>query len=746
MKEGVKTKKQTEKIITFPDIEKEIQKLDENSSKIDFEKIFEKIPPDDPIMEDKVIKAINVQTGIGIRKLDKLMGKIHGDKKLTPQMLKVLRLQNKYPNNGFFVFGFSIIELSDNEINLVEISESGRGVPQRIPIAKFDLKFMWVTKDRKMDNIERYVFESGGDIKYNFTIGEFLRKFDDKIFKGSFGRDVIKFLFLNAISMMEKRTPSYILGFDNGWYLPLDEANSKYSIIIYTDEQRNVLNNCRSMYKSYNQKEKDEIKEDMKKFIKITRVPSGHLAIIIAYSIIAPFKLFFMKKYNLFPSLIMEGAKHTGKTTLLDFYGNHFYGHYPEHMSGQTAKSIARLEDTISASTFPRVIDELNKVSFEIVDVIKEMATSVSDYKRKTSAVSQFSKPKITPLIITSNDIGSYFKDSANSSRAIIIDLDISISRDDRWIKLRDKLRNMKLFSLVYDYTKDWTDKDVANLATEAIGRDIKPDEKKKTWKTIGKTPEEIISSRNPKLEQDYPRIMEIFKIILAGVHLFEKVFSVKLDTSDILPLLVGSRRSILEDLVDKFYGFCDSAKDFDPLNPESRSHRYLTNLLETRMLGREGEKEKTYIFTQDNLHDFNTYNQYLDGRKYSLRELGGLIQDAIEEKDLVKYTNIFYNGKNTKVIRIKMDFISGKFSRKEVARKEQRMKQIKDKDEKDLMSEMFRLAKEEASRIEEQRLKHDPKYIAEKEEYERKEELDKITWKIQQERMKKEKEKENGK
>ncbi len=659
MTEKNEKKKDSDKI-KFGNFKDALDNLDEHSTQIEIEKIFKKVPVDDVVLEDKILKAVNEKTKLGKSNINRILKQVREDVDLTPLMVKLLNIQKRNPENEYVMHDVMVIEVSD-EINIIELDKNNPGNVIRSKIAGFGIEFLWYTLDKQSNNVERYGVIAGKKVLNNCTVEEFIKIQEGLILRGNFGKDIIRVLFMKARRTIREKKPKYILGFKNGWYLPVDEDKENYMIIAYTDEQRNVLRRCKKMYKEYPVKEKNDIKKKMNEFVRITQIPKDFLHIILAYCIIAPFKLSFMEKFGLFPNLILEGTKHTGKTAIIDFFGNYFYKHYKEHMSGQTAKSMARFEDTISSSTFPRVIDEFNGVSVEVIDMLKEMATSVSDYRRKTSATTQFSRPKITPLIITSNDIGVHFNDSANSSRAITLNFKVTIQRDNQWVKLKNELRRKKLFSLVYDYTKDWKNKEVIDLVERAIEKIITRQEKK-SWKMKKFTPSEIVLQRYQKVEKDYPRILEIFQIILAGAQLFEEVFGVKLDTNEFLSILVGSRRELLTDLIDKFFIFCDNAIMYDPTDPEARSHKYLNHRLEERNV--RGKPAGEFVFTQDNLHDFNTYNQFLDQKKYRLRELGNLLEEALEVKDLVRYKNVRFKSVVRWAIVIKMDFIKGRYRR----------------------------------------------------------------------------------
>ncbi len=414
-----------------------------------------------------------------------------------------------------------------------------------------------------------------------------------------------------------------------------------YTIVAETDEQRQVLKRCMKMYKKYNQEEKIEIIEKLKRNIEITQMPQEHLTIIIAWSIISSFKLYFIEKIGLFPHLILSGEQYTAKTSVADLHTTYLYGHYKEHCGGQTCKSLARFEDIITASTFPRMIDEFEGFSKGIADVLRELATSTSDYKRKTSATTQISRPKVTPIITTSNSLAEFFSQPENSSRAIILEFEKIIKRDPEWIELRNELKKVKLFSLLYDYTKNWKDKELDELMIRANETNNIDEEINR----IEKANNGIIN-----VDVNYPRIREIYLIIITGVQLYREVFGIELPLKNVLRTLIKARRNVNRELLERFVEFCKQAKNYTYYDIyEIRKPVYLT--VELRWNQRDG-----YYFQQSHLGGFNSYIRMFGMKPYKkLATLSRELVEALRDKELIRYLNrkVGTNKAQTKVIVI---------------------------------------------------------------------------------------------
>ena len=407
-----------------------------------------------------------------------------------------------------------------------------------------------------------------------------------------------------------------------------------YSIMWITDEQRKVLKRGEKMYKKHSQKKKEEITKKLIRFIKMTQMPREYLDILISWSIISPFKLYFIKKFGLFPVLILEGERNGGKSTTANFWTTDFYGHYKEHCSGMTASSWRRFEDMITASTFPRMIDDFENVDKRTVNLIKESCTSKSDWSRKTSGKDQLYKPKVTPLCITSQDLGDNFSDTANLSRAIILDFKESIKRDPEWMKLRDELKKEKLFSLLYDYTKDWKDKDLDELvkkANETINID----------KIIKRVEENSRGMLN--VDKHYPRIREIYQILTTGAYLFREAFGIKLSLKNVFETLVSSRRNVTEEFLTQFLAFCNMAKDYDV---DYNRKKFLSTELEWDI------KKDIFYFTQANLRDYKDFAN----TKIKLKPLYDKLIEALTDKTLIKYANPRIEGRRQQWLMVIKD------------------------------------------------------------------------------------------
>ena len=631
--------------LSIPQLNESINNLTDVTNQRDYDKILINIPENKPILHKTLFKAIAKKTEFTLKEIRTQYSELHKSpkvktdtkkKRLTIDKLEAnLKKNPKNKKSEYLKYNDKLIQITPSKIYLITLNKSGGYYPPVI-MADFSLKILSKTIDYKNHKKTYYTFLVNKNLFYNYNILDFLDIHADKIYKGTLGRDVVKFIFNNPSKNIPEKKAKKTCGWKNRWYL-IFIKDADFSLMWDTDEQKEVINNCRKIYKVYTQEEKEEIISMFKELIEITDMPKDYITIIVSWSIISVFKLYFIKHLNLFVHLFLSGKLTAGKSTFLDVFTTDFYKVNKKHTAGQTVKSVARFENISTASTFPRMIDQFENYSKAVVDVLKEMATSDSNYKRQTGVKHQISKPKVTPICATANNIGNHFKDPSDLSRAIILDYDKPIKDNPRWAELSNKLRKEKPFSLLYDYTNDWTNKDITKLIKEA-----------NETINIDKIIEKIEKANNGIIDIDinYPRIRKVYQIIVAGVYLFWKVFGIKLplEKVNVFKTLLKLRRNVGEELLDRFIAFCRQAKDFTYIE---RPPSYLTVPLKYN-------QTDGYNFESTHLRDFNTFMRSFGKEVFDRKNLAEMLTETLTDKTLIKYTNRKKGyTKSTKVIVI---------------------------------------------------------------------------------------------
>jgi len=552
-------------------------------------------------------------------------------RRYPPNMVDIftnVTLDNDYisPNTRTIPFNKDIIVITDNRVYLFS-----NYIPNIICDSKIDVVSK-VLDERKEE--ELFTFKIG-NIEYpSYTINGIIRKLGKKIFIGKKGTDVVAHLIEEISKTLDERKSIYIPGWNNGWYTPMDEEEKGFTIVHYSEEQRSTWNNCKNMYKEYSPEEKEEIKNKLQEFVKLTDMPEAYKAITIGLALMVPFRLYFIKKFGIFPHLALYGRTTAGKTHWLDFWTTHFTKHRLKHMSGKTASSATRIESAMTGFTGAVMVDDYKiKSSYDATDmemVLKESATGISLRKRMRSDGITFSDNRevISSIFTTSNELGELMLKSAIMARCVSLCYDNPIVVNKDWIKLELELIQEKPFSLLYDYTKKWTDKHLDKL--------VEVTEKNKSLNYINPNIVDIL----------YPKLLSIYKIALAGCLLAKKLYGVKLETKDIWKTLIEARRTAVKEFIGIFLSYCKWAIHLDPAKPIPR---YLTMQLTYNSIN------KVYVLSYPCLRDWiKFYGGYTnDLIKFKLSTLFERLFEALEFKDLIKLGYIWHDGKNIRGIWI---------------------------------------------------------------------------------------------
>ncbi len=559
-------------------------------------------------------------------------------------------------------FNACLIKVCRNDVIRTEFKVSSKGNAYEVDTLILDgnLDILFKTTDISQDDLFTFTFKN--KIYRTLPIEIVLKKIQDQIYLGSTGRDIIKRIFNYVGDQLEenKYKDEYILGFNNGWKLPQNEKQGKFLLVIYTDYQNITYENAIDILKNYTIEEKEDITNNFKDFLERTQVNPLKQAVIIGWAMASPFRLSLINELDIFPILYLYGIRHSGKSQLEKFYITDFFNIYERSLSPNTLESPARFEDHLSESTFAHNIQEIDKVNNTYaIPLIKDHATFSTHYERKKNARElDFRKQKTAGLCLDSNVLIEKLKDFAANSKVLLLEFseEDKVNVDDKWKQLFKKLTKEKLFSFIYEYTKDWRNKDIFHKLKE-IKNNIK--------RTIGE-------HRYERIDINNPRLLNIYQIILFGLELFEQSFNIDLEDilefnkDDILEELLISRQVIPSDLRDKFIHFCLVAKSFDEGYTDEETKRYirgtnpkfLTNKLRTY-------KKVNYVFTQDNLRDFN---EYLGNKEsYNLKSLSELLFDSLMEleknNNILEYTRPYIKGKQVRALLIDKNWLDGEIN-----------------------------------------------------------------------------------
>ena len=121
------------------------------------------------------------------------------------------------------------------------------------------------TYDYKTNNRELFSFWFNDHYYPTMPMSNILELLEPFMYKGFKGRDIIKRVFNTLGKKKQTVKAEYILGFNNGWKLPqLEEANG-YTIIQYTDYQRDAYNRAKKIIEIYSETKKNQLLKNFKR-------------------------------------------------------------------------------------------------------------------------------------------------------------------------------------------------------------------------------------------------------------------------------------------------------------------------------------------------------------------------------------------------------------------------------------------------------------------------------------------------
>jgi len=255
-----------------------INKLDENYYDKDIIDIIKLIPEENSIvLKQRVFEKIMEKTGLGRRQLNNIERSAQNEISayntvvLNSMMLKwkdILEKENE--NNEYIIYENQMIEISETEINLLTDWNMETNVYLPKHIAGFGLRIIFKIIDKRNHNIELYTFYSNNSLYDIYSVEDFMDIKKYKMAKGNFGRDIIRYIFIEKEKNIPTLKAKYTLGYKHKWILPFiqEDGLNKYAIVCDTDEQKDELKASRKMYKAHTPEEIEKIKKYLRVLIK----------------------------------------------------------------------------------------------------------------------------------------------------------------------------------------------------------------------------------------------------------------------------------------------------------------------------------------------------------------------------------------------------------------------------------------------------------------------------------------------
>ena len=569
-----------------------------------------------------IIEFFNSKFNFGKREAGKIIKQIH----ILEQKNKFDIIKNDQKNQEIDFKRYNIIEYDKNDIidtdkGIILRSTNRDGDPVDLEILNTNFEVLFKVKEPYGDNIYRYIIKIGKDVFFPKTIKEILIQLEPITQKGPIGRDILKKIINTRDKEIKQVNAEHIVGWSDGWKLPFTQEKLGMRLISYTTYQKKIQKRCENIIKIYTPEEKEKIIKKLKRFIEITDIDKDKLSIILSYNMIAPFRIDVLKFFRNFPLLILYGDPESGKSEILDFSIIDFFGVWDNHLSPNQIGNAAKLEDWLSTSSFPIFISEVEKIKDpEVLNIIKDHCTSTGLYTRKTGPLDAYERLRTAALVIDGNIFPKELKTEAIISRSIIIHINKHIKKNWEWIDLKRELKKIKFFSFFYEHTKDWDQKKLFEELTEI----------RKSYITEG-------------WEDQYRRLIPKYLILLYGKKLFKDIYGIDLPSDNYLKTLINGELQIQQNFIDVFKTFCDNAIKF---NSEEFGLKYL-------QVGLYEKKNGDFIFTNENLRDFNEFVEKILGEKYTLVDIEKKIKTGLKNKNLIEYKTNNVNGKTRRSILI---------------------------------------------------------------------------------------------
>ncbi len=441
-------------------------------------------------------------------------------------------------------------------------------------------------------------------------LSDLMVRLNDYTYRGTEGRDCVKRFVHQKVDQVDKYKLSYVLGFNSHWNLPHLEENEQVQIITSTDMQMNTYRKAQKYPKVYSEAEKKKIRALMSKFVKQTQLDRVKTGVIVGWAMASPFRHAFINQLSLFPILCAHGNRNTGKSAVLEFYCVDFFGIHNSYIGAGVLGSPSQFEDFLSSSSFPIFIEEVIYIPDNVLAIMKEHTTGTTQFRRKKSARElDFECIKSAGIAIDCNHLIKSLTDPAMNTKVLLLPFTEQeiIERDPEWVNIKNKLKKYNLFSMMYDYTKDWTEKTIIQKISGYYNEALL-----------------MLGIKRKDIEKNNPRLITQYMIISFGLELFNEIFGISFERKPIIDLLLGSRTIMTRSLLNDFHSFCTQAIYFDP---DARGNpKYLNHELKEYNSRKYG---KGFFFEATNKADFDNFTK----EKHSFSELIEQLRDALTDK-----------------------------------------------------------------------------------------------------------------
>lgn len=506
----------------------------------------------------------------------------------------------------------------------------------------FSIKRVFVEPDDK-EKYKRFTFELDGAIYEEKTLKQMTNMIADWCLLKANAKALFGKMIKEVIDEFKPPICEYsnICGFtEDGWRLP-----GKYYISFTSVQKDEIKVNIDYMLE--NDVNEKDAKEMMKLLYDNITVDQVTKDIGFAWTIISPFMYVLREHTELMPFLSLGGIDgDRGKSALGKVLVNWIWNVLGKSLiNTDQIASKSRALEFFSSSTFPIGIDDCQNLTDACNSEIKTYLTSETNFLRKNPYQdSEIKRPLQAPILLTYNAPPPIFDDKAFLTRGINRQMVKPFTKEEieRYDNVKGKITRGYLGKYIIEYTKDWTLKELLKL-----------------YKSIT-FPEDIASTSSNK--EILNRTMKIYKILVMGKELMDKIFGIQLKLEDVVKNIRETRkinnqgildlvqRQLSDGIKKEIYNKeGNSEKAFRPMEKWIRSEVYE---------GINQEGNHGYYYTYTNLQD--AIKNSTINRNMNLPEFCNILQDYMPEDvilEVKKHNNQYTNNKSINAIWIPKDF-----------------------------------------------------------------------------------------
>jgi len=600
----------TERDQLFQDIKLVIRRIPDSFSTSEINDLFMMIDKESPADHKFLKKCLKESLGITAKEYDQFWTKYNNKIILSPFNPAKWHFQSEINNS-------TTSHLIGSSCYLEKTTKKGE--------VYYEILYKWelfkilgryqdiINEDEELE--WRYDINLNGNDIFNLSFGDMKETLKMNCYQSSRGASYITDVlqqYCKTIPIIE--IEKYCGFMPKGWRLPPDYR--------FRPREDNIKKNIKQVQKMM-KLECDEEKAIgyFQEIYDMTKI--SNKGIIFSFFLIAPFLHTYKQLYPTMPQLAFGGTNDTGKSIMTQIGCEKLYNITME--SANSIKSASRLMGALSGSTFPVGIDDAERFSRNLSDIMKSHATMNNPFKRKKGQKLDIFTIMLGSVILNFNLLPAYFKDPANRDRLIYIEPEIDAKDLDPLYKVKlNRIPDGYIGRYIIDQTKDWT------------------------METIRELCESFDVNRF-----DGSRSKNSARCVMLGKYLINQLFKIEVDLSDLEGILEISKSIGLDQLTESIKYMAIQGLELDSLG-RFRANSWIRD----ETLCKYYKKENLYGILIDITRKTEILKQY-DNQEISKDTSMNIFYKMLSAKwKKCLYKTFKYNGVSKRYIFIPSEYI----------------------------------------------------------------------------------------